>query len=469
MEEVDVVVLGLGTGGEDLALQLLDAGLEVAGVEPQLVGGECPYWACIPSKMAIRAGNLLAEAHRIDGVAGRAQVVPDWSHVAGRIRQQATGGWDDSAAVARFEARGGRFVRGWGRLSGHRKVTVGDQALTARRGVVVATGSQPAVPPVPGLDGVEYWTTHDAIAVESLPGSLVVLGGGAVGCELGQVFARFGVEVSIVEGRSRLLPNEEPEASRLLESMFRAEGIGLHLGSRVERVGETGGHIRLALDDGTGVSAEKLLVATGRTVDLSQLGFESVGLDPGSRYVEVDDRMRAGDGLWALGDVTGKSLFTHVALHQSAVIAADLLGKETPPIDYEAVPRVTFTDPEIGAVGLSEQQARERGLKVGVATKDVPSSFRGWLHDTDQPGTIKLVIDTETGVLLGATVAAPHGGEVLGLLALAVHQRHTVNTLRSLTYPFPTFYGGVGEALGAYARGTGTVIDPAYVASGYLE
>lgn len=469
MEEVDVVVLGLGTGGEDLALQLLDAGVEVAGIEPRLVGGECPYWACIPSKMAIRAGNLLAEARRIDGVAGRAEVTSDWSLVARRIREQATGGWDDSAAVARFEARGGRFARGWGRLSGPRTVTVGDDTFTARRGVVVATGSQPALPPIPGLDAVEYWTTHEAIAAETLPGSLVVLGGGAVGCELSQVFARFGVEVSVVEGRSRLLPNEEPEASRLLESVFRAEGIGLHLGARVEGVEGTGGHISLALEDGTDLVAENLLVATGRTVDVSQLGLDNAGVDSGSRYLEVDDRMRVGDGIWALGDVTGKSMFTHVAFHQAAVIAADILGKAAPPIDYEAVPRVTFTDPEIGAVGLSEERARERGLKVAVATKDVPTTFRGWLHDTDQPGIIKLVIDTESGILLGATVAAPHGGEMLGLLALAVQQRHTVGTLRGLTYAFPTFHGGVGEALGAYARGSGTVIDPAYVSSGFLE
>jgi pyruvate/2-oxoglutarate dehydrogenase complex dihydrolipoamide dehydrogenase (E3) component len=469
VEEVDVVVLGLGTGGEDLALQLLDAGLEVAGIEPRLVGGECPYWACIPSKMAIRAGNLLAEARRIDGVAGRARVSPDWSHVARRIREQATGGWDDSAAVARFEARGGRFVRGWGRLSGPNTVTAGEVTFVARRGVVVATGSQPAVPPIPGLDTVDYWTTHEAIAAETLPESLVVLGGGAVGCELGQVFARFGVDVSIVEGRPRLLPNEEPEASRLLESVLQAEGVRLHTGARVESVEEGAGHVRLTLEDGSSLVAGKVLVATGRTVDLSQLGLDSVGLDPGARYLEVDERMRAGEGVWALGDVTGKSMFTHVALHQSAVIAADIQGKVVAPIDYEAVPRATFTDPEIGAVGLSEEQAHERGLDVAVATKDVPSTFRGWLHDTDQPGVIKLIIDAESEVLLGATVVAPHAGEVLGLLALAVQQRHTVGTLRNLTYAFPTFHGGVGEALGAYARGSGTVIDPAYVAGGYLD
>lgn len=469
MEEVDVVVLGLGTGGEDLALQLLDAGMEVAGIEPRLVGGECPYWACIPSKMAIRAANLLAEARRVDGVAGRAQVSPDWSHVAARIRQQASGGWDDGPAVARFEARGGVFVRGWGRFTDARTVTAADRTFRARRGVVVATGSQPSIPPIPGLDATPYWTTHEAIAAETLPGSLVVLGGGAVGCELGQAFSRFGVAVTVVEGRSRLLPGEEPEASRLLESVLRAEGIDLAVGARVERVEGAEDRTRLTLDDGTSVEAERLLVATGRTVPLSQLGLDGIGLDTSSRYIEVDERMRAADGVWAMGDVTGKSLFTHVALHQSAVIASDLLGGDPSPIDYGALPRVTFTDPEIGAVGLSEEEARERGHDVAVALKDVPSTFRGWLHDTDQPGLIKLVIDSESGTLLGATVAAPTGGEVLGLLTLAVDQQLPVSALRGMTYAFPTFHGGIGEALGAYARGTGTVIDPHYGASGYLE
>jgi pyruvate/2-oxoglutarate dehydrogenase complex dihydrolipoamide dehydrogenase (E3) component len=467
--EVDVVVLGMGTGGEDLALQLLDAGLEVAGIESGLVGGECPYWACIPSKMAIRASNLVAEGRRLTGVAGRAEVTSDWSQVARRIREEATGGWDDAPAVARFEARGGTFRRGRGRLVGPRAVAVGDETVRARVGVVVATGSRPSIPPIPGLDGVDFWTTHEAVAAEVLPGSLAVVGGGAVGCELGQVFARFGVEVSIVEGRSRVLANEEPEASGLVASVFEKEGIGLHLGVAVDRVERTESGTRLVLGDGSDLLVDRVLVATGRTVSLAELGLETVGLDATARSIDVDSNMRAGDGLWALGDVTGKALFTHVALHQSAVIAADITGRESDPIDYEAMPRVTFTDPEVASVGLTEAQARERGLDVAVALKNVPSTFRGWLHDTDQPGLIKLVIAAGSGTLLGGTVAGPSGGEVLGLLTLAVQERHTVETLRRLTYAFPTFHGGVGEAVGAYARGTGTVIDPAYASAGYLD
>lgn len=468
-EEVDVVVLGLGTAGEDLAIQLLDAGLKVAGIEPRLVGGECPYWACIPSKMAIRAANLLAEGSRIHGVAGQARVTPDWSPVAQRIREEATGDWDDSAAVSRFEARGGRLVRGWGQLRGPRTVTVDDQTITANLGVVVATGSQPSIPPVPGLRSVGYWTTHDAIATDTLPDSLVALGGGPVGCELAQVFSRFGTEVSIVEGQPRLLSHEEPEASGLVASVLEGEGIELHLGSPVLAAEKADGQARLKLEDGTAVDADQILVATGRTVDLSPLGLDSVGIDTSSRFVEVDDRMRVAEGVWAMGDVTGKAMFTHVAFHQSAVIAADILGRDPAPIDYRSLPRVTFTDPEVGAVGLTEEQAREQGFDIAIASKNMASTFRGWLHDTGQRGIIKLVVDADAGVLLGGTVAGPNAGEALGLLNLAVHQRTPVDALRHMTYPFPTFHGGIGEALGAYARGTGTVIDPEYMAGAYLE
>ena len=468
-EELDVVIMGLGTGGEDLALQLLDAGLEVAGIEPQLVGGECPYWACIPSKMAIRAANLLAEARRVNGVAGRAQVTADWSHVAKRIRDEATADWDDSVAVARFQGKGGRLVRGWGRLTGPRSVAVGDQTFEVRIGVVIATGSKPAIPPVPGLADVPYWTTHDAIAADPLPASLIVLGGGAVGCELGQVFARFGVEVTIVEGRDRILPLEEPEASLLIGSVLESEGIEIRSGARVKSAALRDDDIELEMEGGASVSAKRVVVATGRTVDLSELGLDSAGLDGNGRFVDVDDRMRAGEGIWALGDVTGKAMFTHAAYHQSAIIAGDILGLGTRPITYDAIPRVTFTDPEVGSVGLGEAQARERGLDVAVAVKNVPSTFRGWLHDTGMQGLIKLVIDTASDTLVGATVVAPNGGEVLGLLSLAVHQHTSIEALRNMTYAFPTFHGGIGEALGAYARGTGKVIDPAYEMSGHLD
>ncbi len=459
--DVDVVVLGVGTCGEDLSLRLLGAGLDVVGIEAALVGGECAYWACIPSKMMIRAANILQEARRVGGMAGRIEVTADWGPVAARVRTEATGGWNDSIAVERFEGRGGRLVHGLGKLTGPRTVTVGDESYTARRGIVIATGSKPATPPIPGLDEVDFWTAHDVIQVERLPKSMIVIGGGAVGCELGQVMARFGVDVMIVEAGNRLLPAEEPEASEAVEAALVGEGIDIHTGAAAERIWSLDGSIVVQLTGGTELESERLLVATGRIVDLSGLGLELAGLNGKARFIQVDERMRAADGIWAMGDVTGKAMFTHVALYQSAIIAAEILGEDRPPARYDAVPRVTFTDPEVGAVGMTEADALDAGLDVVVVVKQLPATIRGWLHASGS-GIIKLIADSKTGVLVGATAVGPHGGEMLGLLTLAVHARISLAELRSMIYAFPTFYGGIGEAIGAYGRGLLTVIDPAY-------
>ncbi len=459
---VDVVMLGVGTCGEDLSLRLLGAGLDVVGIEAALVGGECAYWACLPSKMMIRASDLLQEARRIDGVAGHAEVTPDWAPVAARVRAEATGGWDDRVAVARFEERGGRLVHGRGKLTGPRTVSVADQSFTAERGIVIATGSKAAIPPIPGLADVAYWTTHDVIQAETLPESIIVLGGGAVGCELGQVLSRFGVQVTIIEGLDRLLPLEEPEASAVVAAVFETEGIGVQTGTLAERVEQRGESIVVTLDGGTEVTGDQLLVATGRTVDLSDLGLDVAGLDGTARFIEVDERMRAADGIWAMGDATGKAMFTHVALYQAAIIAADILGENPARARYDAVPRVTFTDPEVGAVGMTEADAQEAGIDTVVVVKQLAATFRGWLHGAGNDGLVKLVVDRRTGALVGATAVGPRGGEMLGLLGLAVHTRTPLAELRSLIYAFPTFYGAIGEALGAYGRGLGTVLDPTY-------
>jgi pyruvate/2-oxoglutarate dehydrogenase complex dihydrolipoamide dehydrogenase (E3) component len=458
--DVDVIVLGVGTCGEDLSLQLLDAGLDVVGVEAGLVGGECAYWACLPSKMMIRAANVLQEAHRVNDLAGAAQVTADWGPVAARVRE-ATGGWDDSFAIERYQKRGGRLVKGRGRLTGPRTVTVGDESFTARRGIVIATGSKPVIPPIMGLADIEYWTTHDVIQLDKLPESLTVLGGGVVGCELGQVMARFGVDVKIIEAADRLLPGEEPEASQVLEDAFAAEGIDVYTGAAAQQVGYRDRSIVVTLEGGMEITSERLLMATGREPNLSGLGLESVGLDSQVPFIPVDERLRAADGIWAMGDVTGKAMFTHVALYQSAIIAADLLGREHPPARYDAVPRAVFTDPEIAAVGMTEADAMDAGREVVVAVKQLSATFRGWLHGSGD-GIIKIITDRQTDVLLGAAAAGPQAGEMLGLLTLAVHARITLAELQSMIYAFPTFYGGIGEAVGAYGRGVTTVLDPEY-------
>src|SRR5215475_3955547 len=321
--DVDVVVIGMGPGGEYAAGALAEAGLVVAGVEDRLVGGECPFWGCVPSKMMIRAANLVMEGNRVNGMAGTARVDADWAPVARRIRDEATGDWDDKAAAGRFTGKGGILVRGHGRISAPGEVTVtparpdgpddeGPVVLRARRGIVINTGTAPAVPPIPGLAGTPFWTNREAIETERVPGSLVVLGGGAVGVELGQVFARFGSRVTVVEGADRLLPLEEPEAGDLLAEVFRREGIGVHVGKNATGVGHDGDRFAVTIDGGEELTVETLLVATGRRTDLAGIGVGAVGIDETLRAIPVDDHLRAAPGVWALGDITGKGAFTHM-------------------------------------------------------------------------------------------------------------------------------------------------------------
>ncbi|MET7425675.1 NAD(P)/FAD-dependent oxidoreductase [Dactylosporangium sp. NPDC005555] len=446
-ETVDVVVVGLGVGGEEVAGRLAEAGLRVVGVEGRLVGGECPYWGCVPSKMMIRAGNALAEARRVPELAGTADVTADWAPVARRVRDEATDSWDDKVAVDRLVGKGVTFVRGWARVTGRSEVTVGDRVFHATRGIVIGTGTEPAVPPIDGLADTPLWTNREAIEVATLPGALIVLGGGAIGVELAQVFARFGVAVTVVEAADRLVALEEPESSDVAQAALVRDGVTVHAGVSATSVRHDAGRFTVALADGRSVTAEQLLVATGRKVDLSKLGVEHLGLDASARSIAVDDRMRAADRVWAVGDVTGHGAFTHMAMYQAGIAIRDILGQDGPPADYRATPRVTFTDPEIGAVGLTEAQAREAGMSVRVGTAQVSSSSRGWIHKAGNEGFIKLVEDTSRGVLVGATSAGPAGGEVLSALTVAVHAAVPVETLRHMIYAYPTFHRGIEDAL----------------------
>jgi pyruvate/2-oxoglutarate dehydrogenase complex dihydrolipoamide dehydrogenase (E3) component len=453
VQQVDLVVIGLGPGGEALATATAKAGLRVVAVDKRLVGGECPYFGCVPTKMMVRASDVLAETGRAAELAGEVTVRSSWSPVAERVAVQATDHWDDRVAAERLQNAGATVLHGVARLDGVRRVVVtptdGSDPVTyeAGKGVVINPGTRPATPPVEGLADTPFWTNRDAVQVTELPGSLVVVGGGPIGCELAQVFARFGVRVTIIQHGDRLIPVNEPEASAVLTEVFAHEGIRVVTGSDLTRASYADGRFELTLDTGEQLTADKVLVAAGRIPELADIGLETVGLDPTARTIEVDDRMRAGEGLWAIGDVTGKGAFTHVSMYQYAIARRDIMGEDGPPAAYHALPHVTFTDPEVAGVGLSEAQARKAELSVRIGSTKLEESTRGFTHGPGSRGLIKVVEDADRGVLVGATVVGPFGGEILGFLAVAVHAAVPVDTLRSMIYAYPTFHRAIESAL----------------------
>lgn len=459
-DDYDVIVLGLGPGGEEVAERLAEAGLQVLGVESHLVGGECPYYGCIPSKMIVRAAETLAETGRANTLAGTTTASPDYGKPATRIRDEATDDWNDQVAVDRLLKLGGKLVRGFGRVAGRDErgrpqVEVNGRTFRADR-VVIATGTAPALPPIPGLDELTagglspdglVWTNREILQLRQAPASLLVVGGGTIGCELAQGFGRFGVQVTQFELGPRILVQEEPETSAAVQAVFEREGIQLHTDVQIASVRAGGDGVQLQLADGRSFTAERLLVAAGRKQHIPELGVESIGLDPKARVLEVDDHMQVTDGVYAVGDVTGKGPFTHVAVWQARVLIAHVLGRPEPFGGYAGLAWVTFTDPEVGRVGLSEQQARDHGLRVSVGKSEIASNTRGWIHGEGNDGFVKLVADADRQVLVGATVVAPGGGEILGLLTLAVHAAVPLATLRTMHYAYPTLHRAVSEAL----------------------
>jgi pyruvate/2-oxoglutarate dehydrogenase complex dihydrolipoamide dehydrogenase (E3) component len=448
--DVDVVVLGLGPGGEAAANKLASAGLSVVGVERNLVGGECPYYGCVPSKMMIRAANSLAESRRVPELAGASTTLPDWAPVAERIRTEATDDWDDTVAVKRLEDAGAQVVRGDGRLVGPRTVRVGDRTFRAARGVVLNTGTAPGAPPIDGLSATPYWTNRDVVKVRELPRSLAVIGAGPIGAELAQVFARFGVEVTLLDSAPRLLPSEEPEVGALMAKVFEREGVRVRTGADIASVRHGDEGFRLHVDDQE-ISCERLLVAAGRVPQIADIGLDSLGVDGSVNALDTDGWMRVlqdgsvVDGLWAVGDIVGHGAFTHTSLDEASAAARSILGQDGPGADHRAVPRVTYTDPEVGSVGMTERQARDEGRDVRTALVDVTETSRGSIHHVGNEGLIKLVVEGDE--LLGATVVGPTGGETLSMLTTAIHARVPVSTLRTTIYPYPTFTGGVLDAL----------------------
>jgi pyruvate/2-oxoglutarate dehydrogenase complex dihydrolipoamide dehydrogenase (E3) component len=446
-----VVCLGGGVAGEAVAAGLQGSGLTLAVVERELVGGECPYWGCVPSKTLLRSGETLSEADRARRLAAsRVEWTVDFPKVSQRTLWMARN-LDDSRPAAALEATGAKLFRGDGILKDLRTVAVGDEQLIARRAVVIANGSTAAIPPIRGLDTVEYWTNRQAAVPTELPASLAILGGGAIGVELGQAFARLGSKVTVIEAGATFLALEEPEAGAALRPHLEADGITLVVGDPCIAVEESVAvekqpkAVTLHLKSGKAVSADRLLVATGRRANAE--AWRATGLAQTERgWLKVDPAtLEAAPGVFGAGDVTGIGGFTHLAHYHGSVIARRLRGIEAI-ADHTAVPRVTYTDPEIASVGLSDAAARAKGIDVIVASTDPANTARGSIHDF-HTGALKLVGDRKRGVLIGATLVTPRAGEIVGELVLAIKLGTPLKTLADVIHPFPAFNRVLGASL----------------------
>jgi pyruvate/2-oxoglutarate dehydrogenase complex dihydrolipoamide dehydrogenase (E3) component len=447
--EFDVVCLGGGVAGEAIAGGLKDSGLSVAVVERDLVGGECPYWGCVPSKTFLRSAETIEEAGRAHKLAAsRVEWDVDFAKVSKRVLWMARD-LDDTRPAKALEATGAKLFRGAGTMVGLRTVEVGGEELVARRAVVVANGGTAVIPPIDGLDKVQYWTNRQAAVPRELPQRLVVLGGGAVGLELAQGFARLGSRVTVVEAGERFLAVEEPEAGAALLPHLQADGIEVLLGDPCVAVEKQAADTVLHLRSGTIVAGDRLLVATGRRPNFE--AWKPAGLAQTERgWLKVDPQtLEARDGIYGAGDVTGIAGFTHVAYYHGQIVARRIRGEDAR-ADHVAVPRVTFTDPEVASVGISEQAARDHGVDVTVATTDPGEAARGYIHDF-HGGTLKLVADRSRGVLVGATLVTPRAGEVLGELVLALKTATPVLMLADLIHPYPAFNRVLGAAFGELA------------------
>jgi pyruvate/2-oxoglutarate dehydrogenase complex dihydrolipoamide dehydrogenase (E3) component len=427
-----VVVLGAGATGEAFvsALRKLDAKAEVTIAEHELVGGECSYWACIPSKTMLRPLEVVARAALAPGAGGTVASV-DAEQVF-RWRDQVAEK-DDTSQAEWVAKQGAKLVRGTGVVAEPGLVTVGDEELPYDV-LLVATGSVPVVPPVEGLAEAAYWASREATSATAVPESLVVVGGGAVGCELSQAYARLGARVTLVQGGDHLLPRVDSEAADILAAALEEEGIEIRYDAKATRVeGGGGAPYRIELEDQEPVEAEQLLVATGRTPNVEGFGLEHLDLTIGRGGIEVDDRLAAGEGVWAAGDVTGVALFTHVGKYQARVAAANVAGGDAR-ADYRAIPAAIFTDPQVAVAGdTSGEGAITSSWKLESVSRTAT------FQRPKKPGLVKLFADPERGVLVGAAAVGPEAGEWIGQLTLAIRAEVPVDVLRDTIQPFPTF------------------------------
>ncbi len=435
MDRFDVIMIGMGPGGEAAAGRLLAAGKRVAVVERELIGGECAYWACIPSKTLLRAPEARAEAARAAGVATPALNWPELRDYHDYMVRYL----DDAAQVRGYEQAGATVIKGTARITGRGRVEAGGELLEADH-VVIATGSVPVRPDIEGLDQVPVWTNREATNVRDIPSRVLLIGGSAAGVELGQFYARMGAQVTIVQRAGTLVDREDPRVGELARDALAADGVTVHAGRTAARARPAAGGAVITLDDGTEAGTDVVILAAGRRPATAGLGLEAAGITLGARgEVPVDDHCRAGEGLWALGDVTGVALFTHVAMYQGRVVADNILGRERA-ASYHGIPRVVFADPEIAATGYTAAQARDRGIDAAATEVALADSVaRPWTYERDPRGVLGLLADRHRRVLVGAWAVAPLASEWIHQAALAIRAQIPIDTLLDQVAQYPTY------------------------------